>query len=1426
MQSGAMEAAKTNMVENQDGRKHRKLLPDSESEPPETFARNYQLEALEKAVKQNTIVFLETGSGKTLIAIMLLRSYAYQLRKPSDFIAVFLVPTVVLVNQQAEVVEMHTDLKVGRFWGEMGVDFWDAKTWHEHLEKYEVFVMTPQILLDNLRHSVFKLDRIKVLIFDECHHARGRSPYACIMTEFYHRQLRSNSTLLPRILGMTASPINSKGSSLRAVYGAKIRELETLMNSKVFTVTNEAVLAKFVPFSTPKLKLYKHVDMPYALFVSLADDLKTLKTKYLRAVQRLQVNDNAKESAKEKIGKLFLTFMYCVTELGLWPALKAAETLSSSENDFFFWGQLKDGLGERTVRNFSQDAFMVFSKYIPYGPEWCVGDDLSSYLDAGFLTAKVDCLIQSLLEYRNVTDLRCIIFVERVIAASVLNSLLSQVSRLSCWKTSYMAGNRLGLQSQTRKDQTKIVNAFRDGSVNIIVATQILEEGLDVQSCKLVVRFDPSPTVCSFIQSRGRARMQGSDYLLLIRSGDSSTLSRVKNYLTSGDIMHEESIRQASIPCLPLETEMCNEDFYCVNTTGAIVTLSSSVALIYFYCSRLPSDQYFSPSPRFDINKEDKCCTLHLPKSCPIQTIVVHGQHDMLKQTACLEACKKLREIGALTDYLLPELDETKAKDGQETGGVSYEDEQVDYFPGELVGHWLSFSEKGLYYCYSLSFKRNFNYDVPFRDIVLVVKCDLGAELASTNFQMEIDRGSVTLNMEYVGVIHLNADQVLVARRFQTSILRILIDRNLSRLKDALEGVQHETVSRIAYLLLPSVFSNQNSVKIDWECVRSILFSSVLVRSAGTVGGNAVHHRCLPSDICRRIQTKDAVVYSCILRNALVFTPHNGHIYCITGILDDLDGNSILKLRGGEALTYKAYYESKHGITLRYERESLLQGKHLFTPQNWLRKVTLRKEKESSNVVELPPELCVIIMAPISISILYSFSFIPSIMHRIETMLLAIQLQNLQTNHYMQNVIVPANKVMEALTTKKCQEEFSLESLETLGDSFLKYAASQQLFRDHEHHHEGLLSAKKEKMISNAALCELGCKQKLQGFIRNECFDPKHWTVPGDFSGHFWEDEMFNPTSKNIYNKGTRHIKRKVVADVVEALIGAYLSVGGEMSALFFMEWLGMKVNFVDKIPEDRPLLVKPENYVNISHLELLLHYSFRDPSLLVEALTHGSYLVPHIPRCYQRLEFLGDSVLDYLITVHLYNKYPGLSPGLLTDLRSASVNNDCYAHAAVKAGLNKHILHASYELHRQITLFVDNFEQSFSGSSFGWEAGTALPKVLGDVIESIAGAILIDSGFNKDAVWKSIRPLLEPLVTLETLKYEPVRELEDLCARKSYEKQFVKTFQNGIASITVEVKADGVTYTETRTAANKKLAKKSAAKAVLGSLKASIPGI
>nr|GEZ01549.1 endoribonuclease Dicer homolog 2-like [Tanacetum cinerariifolium] len=107
--------------------------------------------------------------------------------------------------------------------------------------------------------------------------------------------------------------------------------------------------------------------------------------------------------------------------------------------------------------------------------------------------------------------------------------------------------------------------------VNIIVATSILEEGLD---------------------SRGRARMRNSEFLLLIRSGDVETQDKVNNYLISGQIMRDESLSHAAEPCEPPNSAIFNQPVYRVESTGASLSLSSSISMVYFYRSRLPSDGF------------------------------------------------------------------------------------------------------------------------------------------------------------------------------------------------------------------------------------------------------------------------------------------------------------------------------------------------------------------------------------------------------------------------------------------------------------------------------------------------------------------------------------------------------------------------------------------------------------------------------------------------------------------------------------------------------------------------------------------------------------------------------------------------------------------------------------------------------------------
>ncbi|KAL8233189.1 hypothetical protein R6Q57_002967 [Mikania cordata] len=1378
----------------------------SNGETSDYQPRSYQIEALAQAIQKNTIVFLETGSGKTLIAVMLLRRYAYLLKKPSPYIAVFLVPTVVLVKQQADYVRKHLALKVEEYWGEKGVDNWNAAVWKKQQEVNQLMVMTPDILRNALSHSFLTLDVIKVLIFDECHNAKKNHAYAIIMKEYYHRALLAGSSQVPRILGMTASPIKAKGSNSSDEYWRQIRELENLLRSKVYTCASNSVLAEFVPSSTAKIKLYKEVKAPYQLFEKIKFGLLVLRERYELTIINSSLLEAAKENAVKRLLKLSSNFEFCLDELGIWSASKAAEAHSCEANNFFTWGS-RDIRGEKIARDFSKDAHAIFSSHMP--SEWCVYHINQDVVSHGLLSAKVLCLIESLAEYRHVSDMRCIIFVERVITATVLKSLLCELyPTLFEWKTEYTAGQQSDTQSQSRNAQNKIVDEFRQGTVNIIVATSILEEGLDVQSCNLVIRFDPSSTVCSFIQSRGRARMRNSDFLLLIPSDDTKTMEKVRNYLRSGDIMRKESLDHASEPCAPLDNGILNEAVYYVGSTGASLSLSSSISMVYFYCSRLPSDGYFKPYPRFEIDKESGTCIIYFPKSCPLPTVQVSGPGKMLKQLACLEACKQLHKIGALTDYLVPDTVDKANIDAQEIA-YEYEEEHVQFVPPELLGHSGNDLSKS-YHFYLIKLNSNFKYDIPLQGIVLGVNTVLELDNGRLTFDLEVARGIIGVSVTYIGFSFLTSDQITISYRFQTTILRVLLDSAITKLKKSLATSDLKNNHSIFdYLLFPSMGLNKSSLVIDWASVNSVAFPYT-----------KEHYCSLTSKYHRRINTMNGVVCSCYLENSLVYTPHNQRLYCTTGRLDGLNGNSLLEIKEGEAITYTNYYKIRHGIDLQFGEESFFAARQLFVVRNALQEGRHHKEKETRNSgVELPPELCYILMSPITITTFYSFSFIPSIMHRVESWLTALNLKKMHLEHSQSYGNVPVIKILEAITTKNCQEKFHLESLETLGDSFLKYAASQQLFKKFQGQHEGILSSRREKIISNASLCRLGCNRNLPGFIRDKPFDLRSWIVPGNLSGSVELEEMVL-SGRKVYTGNKRTIKMKVVADAVEALIGVFLSEGGEMAALSFMSWLGIELDLVN-VPYIREVTLQPERYINIEHLESLLNYKFHDASLLVEALTHGSYMLPEIPKCYQRLEFLGDAVLDYLITVHLYNKYPGMSPGMLTDLRSASVNNDCYAQSAVKVELHKHILHGSQALHQRIVKIVEDFDRLNLGSTFGWESETSYPKVLGDVIESLAGAILVDAGYDKDRVFQSIRPLLEPLVTPETLKLHPVKELHDLCQKNHFEiKKSVERAEDGTVFFSIEVASEEQVFKESSTAADKKLAERLASKNVLKLIK------
>lgn len=126
---------------------------------------------------------------------------------------------------------------------------------------------------------------------------------------------------------------------------------------------------------------------------------------------------------------------------------------------------------------------------------------------------------------------------------------------------------------------------------------------------------------------------------------------------------------------------------------------------------------------------------------------------------------------------------------------------------------------------------------------------------------------------------------------------------------------------------------------------------------------------------------------------------------------------------------------------------------------------------------------------------------------------------------------------------------------------------------------------------------------------------------------------------------------------------------------------------------------------MNYHLLEKILGYQFHNPALLEQALTHRSHNANHN----ERLEFLGDALLETIISVRLYHDRPGLAEGDLTRLRAAVVKGTQLAALAKKCGLGQYLRLGPGELK---------------------SGGSRRDSILANVIEAIIAAVYLDSNF------------------------------------------------------------------------------------------------
>jgi endoribonuclease Dicer len=171
--------------------------------------------------------------------------------------------------------------------------------------------------------------------------------------------------------------------------------------------------------------------------------------------------------------------------------------------------------------------------------------------------------------------------------------------------------------------------------------------------------------------------------------------------------------------------------------------------------------------------------------------------------------------------------------------------------------------------------------------------------------------------------------------------------------------------------------------------------------------------------------------------------------------------------------------------------------------------------------------------------------------------------------------------------------------------------------------------------------------------------------------------------------------------------------------------------------------------------IEKVHPYHFKYPRLVRSAFTHPSfpYLYENIPS-YQRLEFLGDSLLDMAFIMHLYYQYPDKDPQWLTEHKTPMVSNKFLGAVCVKLGWHRHLKHNTIigSSIRDYVMEVEEAEREANGAVDYWVNIHEPPKCLADVIEAYVAAIFVDSEFDFNVVQRFFDMHLKPFFVDMTL--------------------------------------------------------------------------
>jgi len=454
--------------------------------------RLYQQTILNTALNHNTLVVIPTGLGKTYIAIALAGMRA-RLGK-----VLFLAPTKPLVEQQKTVFmdffEPIDNLTL--LTGETSPSE-RKRIW----EDAKIIFSTPQTIRNDVLSRRISLENVSLIIFDEAHRAIGEYAYVPIAQKY------NDIAKTPKILALTASPGSDRAhiNEIKSNLFIEKTELRDKDHEEVKEFTQETdTIYKWVTITKDLNEIIKALDAAASRRINDLYDMKFLNTKRPSKTYLLSLQ---KSFFKHKTKNYFR--MQGVSLIAQVIKILHAKTLAESEtvsalNEYLknIWDQ-SNLTKNRGIKSIVNDGEIIRAYALT-----------KKLIDNNLEHPKIQALQETIKDITTQNkNAKILVFTEyRANIRPILDKLID--SNLDVEK---FVGQGHGQEKgMNQKEQSRVIDRFRNNELHALVATSVAEEGLDIPSVDAVIFYSPIPSGLRTIQRRGRTGRHSKGKLIIL----------------------------------------------------------------------------------------------------------------------------------------------------------------------------------------------------------------------------------------------------------------------------------------------------------------------------------------------------------------------------------------------------------------------------------------------------------------------------------------------------------------------------------------------------------------------------------------------------------------------------------------------------------------------------------------------------------------------------------------------------------------------------------------------------------------------------------------------------------------------------------------------------------------------------------------------